>query len=42
LFDDFSNARVTSLTATTTKLEHDEDKSFGSIAVVARGYIKKR
>jgi hypothetical protein len=41
-FDDFSNARVTSLTATTMKLEYDEDKSFGSIAVVARGVILKK
>ena len=32
-FEEFGNARVTSLTATTMKLEYDENKSFGSVVV---------
>lgn len=38
-YDAFEDARVTSLTATTMKLEYDEDTVFGSLAVPVRGLI---
>ncbi|MBP6754914.1 MAG: hypothetical protein KA210_02105 [Bacteroidia bacterium] len=41
-FEEFGNARVTSLTASTMKLEYDEDKVFGSLTVQARGLILKK
>lgn len=38
-FEEFNNARVTSLTSTTMKLEYDEDKAFGSLTFPVRGLI---
>ncbi|MCL9804604.1 hypothetical protein NAT51_03665 [Flavobacterium amniphilum] len=41
-FEEFNNARVTSLTSTTMKLEYDDNKVFGSVSGVARGLILKK
>ena len=41
-FEEFNNARVTSLTSTTMKLEYDDNKSFGSLSTSVRGLILKK
>ncbi len=41
-FPEFDDARVTSLTATTMRLEYDEDRNFGAISGNVRGLILKK
>ncbi|CAM3894790.1 Lipocalin-like domain-containing protein [Flavobacterium branchiophilum] len=41
-FNDFNEARVTSLTSTTMRLDYDQDKAFGSLTYYARGLILKK
>lgn len=41
-FTEFNDARVTSLTATTMKLEYDDIRNFGSITGTVKGLILKK
>jgi hypothetical protein len=41
-FTEFDDARVTSLTATTMKLEYDDVRNFGSITGMVKGLILKK
>ncbi|MBN8641132.1 MAG: hypothetical protein J0L86_04900 [Flavobacteriales bacterium] len=41
-FPEFDDARVTSLTASTMRLEYDEDRNFGAITGNVRGLILKK